>query len=171
MEAIKNHISFKVLITLAVTGVLGLLLAGGVVTAVSVAQTSQQVDGARATTVDIATVAVTHQGTTIASNGEAAAADTTVTPSATDATIVQRAQAVTAGDFVYQIKFESAATDDDIPAGTISLRWTTNAVEQTASLTVSVTVVGVGAKGGFTLLIPGDAANTPENIQLVYSAT
>ena len=171
MTAVGRYINWKMLVSFVMTIVVAAILAGGVVTAINVTQTSQQLDAARATTVDISTITVTHEGISVALNAEAAAADTTITPSTTDATVVRRAQAVTAGDFVYRIKFESTAVDDDIPAGTISVRWTTNSVEQSASLTVNAAVVAASDKGGFTLLVPGDASNTPENIQLVYGAS
>ena len=171
MTAIGSYINWKILISFVMTIAVGALLAGGVVMAINVTQTSQQLDAARATTVDISTITVTHEGISVALNAEAGAADTTITPSATDATGVQRAQTVTAGDYVYRIMFESTAVDDDIPAGTISIRWTTNSVEQSASLTVNAAVVGASDKGGFTLLVPGDASDTPEDIQLVYGAS
>ena len=173
MQSIKHTRKYlnRKLLTLSVAlAIIAALMAGGVVTAVNFTQTDKSVEGARATTSDITTVTVTHQGVTIATSAEAAAADDPIAGSATDATTVKRAATVTAGHYVYRIKFESTATDDDIPAGKLSLRWTVGGAEQTAAPTVSAVVVGVGVKGGFTLLIPGDVDDTPEDIQLVYAA-
>ena len=170
VKTLIQHIASKRLISMLVPAIMGALMAGGVVVAINITQTDQSLEGARALTSDITTVTTTHQGSTVATTAEAGAADSTIAPSTTDATVVKRAQTVTAGDFVYRIKFESTATDDDIPAGKISARWTTGGAEQTASLTVSAAVVGVGVKGGFTLLLPGDADDTPTAIQLLYTA-
>lgn len=169
MNIIAKHIGSKVFAAV-VTALIVSLLAGGVVIAVNIVQTDQALEGARATTSDVATVTTTHEGATVATTAEAGATDSTIAPSTTTATVVKRAQTVTAGHFVYRVKFESTLTADDIPAGKISARWLTGGAEQTASLTVSAATVGVGDKGGFTLLIPGDVDDTPEDIQLLYTA-
>lgn len=169
MNMIAKHIGSKVFAAVA-TALIVSLLAGGVVIAVNIVQTDQALEGARATTSDITTVTTTHQGATVATTAEAGATDSTIVASSTDATIVKRAATVTAGHFVYRVKFESTAADDNIPAGKISARWLTGGAEKTASLTVSAVTVSGGAKGGFTLLIPGDVDDTPEDIQLLYTA-
>ena len=170
MNSIAKYIGLKVSAPFAVATIIGLLLLGGVVMAVNIVQTDQTLEGARATTSDIATVTTTHVGATVATTAEAGATDSTIAPSTTTATVIKRAQTVTAGHFVYKVKFESTNTADNIPAGKISSRWTTGGAEQTASLTVSAATVASGNKGGFTLLIPGDVDDTPENIQLLYTA-
>lgn len=166
---ISRYIKWKVLAPFAMTAVIGALVVGGTVTAVTITQTNQLVEGARATTSDITDVTVTHEGITVATTAEAAAADTTITPNATDATTVQRAQVVAAGDFVYRIRFTEAVNTAGFLASTVSLRWTINSVEQTATLTVNALASGGSDTGGFELLIPGDGTDTPDAIQLIWA--
>ena len=149
------------------------LAAGGLgtVIAVNISLTTKSLMGTRATTSPFTTVTATHVGTNVATLAQVGAAASSITPSATDATAAPalvRAGAVTAGYYIYSIKFESTAVGDDIPAGTLRARWTVGGTENTASLAVTATTVGASAKGGFTLVIPGGLADTPENIQVVY---
>jgi hypothetical protein len=147
------------------------LAAGGLgtVIAVNISLTTKSLMGTRATTSAFTTVTATHVGTNVATlTLHAGAAASSIAPSATDATTLVRAGAVTAGYYIYSIKFESTAVGDDIPAGTLRARWTVGGTEYTASLAVAATTVDASAKGGFTLVIPGGLADTPENIQVVY---
>ena len=140
----------------------------GEVAAVTIAQTTKTLMGVRATTDASTVVVATHTGVNVALTASAGAADTAITAHASDATTPFRAGALAAGDFYYGVKFASTATGDDIPAGTLRLRWTTAGAQQSASLPVTGATVAAGATGGFTVLIPGSASDTPENIQAVF---
>lgn len=149
------------------------LTAGGVlsfgdVAAVAITQTAKTLMGARATTSASTVVTATHNGVNIASTGDAGAAAGSITAHATIAATPFRANTLAAGDYYYSVRFASTAADDDIPSGMLRLRWTVAGTQNTANLSVTGIVVDTGATGGWTVLIPGSASDTPENIQAVF---
>jgi hypothetical protein len=166
VQNIFRRIPVKTVIGVAMVGVL--VGTYGQAAAVNVGQTVQSVIGARAQTVASTVLATVHNGSKIATNAQAGVADTTIVPSISDpAAAPVRVGPLAAGDFLYSITVQSLTPGDDIPAGVANVRWTINSVEKTASLPVAETVVATSITGGFTLLIAGDAANTPENVQVI----
>ena len=136
--------------------------------AVTISQTVKSLMGARASTSAFTTVTATHTGVNVATSAESGSAAGSITPSATDASTEVRLAALNAGDYLYSIKFESTSAGDDIPAGIVHARWTVAGAQQTANLAVSAATVADTDKGGFTLVVPGSASDTPEDIQVVF---
>lgn len=166
---LMSPLSRRWLSLLACLGLALLAARLGGVAAVTIPQTSQSVVPARASTSAFQTVTATTNGFTLATPGQAGAADLTITPSATNAAAaLAHAQTVLANANLYSTKFESTNAGNSIPAGTVTARWTVNGIEQVATLSVTATAVSAGNKGGFTLLLPGDQVNKPANIRVTY---
>ena len=146
-----------------------IMITTGIVTAVSITSNTESIEGARGTTTDGAFYIATQPGTRIALNADAGAATSPIVPGNDAATTLANASAVTAGEFIYEMAFTEDTGVDGAPVATFSARWTVGGVENTAT-DVAVNALasdGTPAQGGFTIIIPGDSINSPEDIQVL----